>query len=142
MDEMDIKEALTLALRVRGHQFDANTGNLRSSAQITAQTDPRSTSDASDPICPRTLVRLCTPCDVVIMIHVHVYVCRNEAFLQLRMAVRVLRVAVRVLGVALYFNSTVTFFLFLLPALHVGGTPFEVRKTSAGHKKYARQECG
>ena len=35
------------------------------------------------------------------MSHVHVYVCRNEAFLQLRMAVRVLRVAVRVLGVAL-----------------------------------------
>ena len=117
LDEMDIKEALTLALRVRRHQFDANTGNLRSSAQITAQTDPRSTSDASDPICPRTLVRLCTPCDVVIMIHVHVYVCRNEAFLQLRMAVRVLRVAVRVLGVALYFNSTVTFFLFLLRGL-------------------------
>jgi hypothetical protein len=58
------------------------------------------------------------------MIHVHVYVCRNEAFLQLRMAVRVLRVAVRVLGVALYFNSTVTFFLFLLRGL--GGTPFEV----------------
>ena len=55
--------------------------------------------------------------DVVIMIHVHVYVCRNEAFLQLRMAVRVLRVAVRVLGVALYFNSTVTFFLFLLRGL-------------------------
>ena len=51
------------------------------------------------------------------MIHVHVYVCRNEAFLQLRMAVRVLRVAVRVLGVALYFNSTVTFFLFLLRGL-------------------------
>ena len=57
------------------------------------------------------------------MIHVHVYVCRNEAFLQLRMAVRVLRVAVRVLGVALYFNSTVTFFLFLRG---LGGTPFEV----------------
>ena len=37
LDEMDIKEALTLALRVRRHQFDANTGNLRSSAQITAQ---------------------------------------------------------------------------------------------------------
>ena len=36
LDEMDIKEALTLALRVRRHQFDANTGNLRSSAQITA----------------------------------------------------------------------------------------------------------
>ena len=124
LDEMDIKEALTLALRVRRHQFDANTGNLRPSAQITARTDPRSTSDASDPICPRTLVRLCIPCDVVIMIHVHVYVCRNEAFLQLRMAVRVLRVAVRVLGVALYFNSTVTFFLFLLRGL--GGTPFEV----------------
>ena len=87
---MDIKEALTLALRVRRHQFDANTGNLRPSAQITARTDPRSTSDASDPICPRTAVP-----------HVHVYVCRNEAFLQLRMAVRVLRVAVRVLGVAL-----------------------------------------
>ena len=64
--------------------------------------------------------RLCTPCRH----HVHVYVCRNEAFLQLRMAVRVLRVAVRVLGVALYFNSTVTFFLFLLRGL--GGTPFEV----------------
>ena len=124
-NEMDIKEALTLALRVRRHQFDANTGNLRPSAQITARTDPRSTSDASDPICPRTLVRLCTPCDVVIMIHVHVYVCRNEAFLQLRMAVRVLRVAVRVLGVALYFNSTVTFFLFLRG---LGGTPFEVRR--------------
>ena len=38
LDEMDIhEEALTLALRVRRHQFDANTGNLRSSAQITAQ---------------------------------------------------------------------------------------------------------
>ena len=43
-------------------------------------------------------VRLCTPCRH----HVHVYTtCRNEAFLQLRVAVRVLRVAVRVLGVAL-----------------------------------------
>ena len=109
LDEMDIKE----------DQFDANTGNLRSSAQITAQTDPRSTSDASDPICPRTA--LYAPCRH----HVHVYVCRNEAFLQLRMAVRVLRVAVRVLGVALYFNSTVTFFLFLRG---LGGTPFEVRR--------------
>ena len=40
-------------------------------------------------------------------VHVHVYTtCRNEAFLQLRMAVRVLRVAVRVLGVALKLNST------------------------------------
>ena len=54
-----------------------------------------------------------------------VCICRNEAFLQLRMAVRVLRVAVRVLGVALYFNSTVTFFLFLRG---LGGTPFEVSK--------------
>ena len=87
LDEMDIKE----------DQFDANTGNLRSSAQITAQTDPRSTSDASDPRYAH--VRLCTPCRH--HVHVHVYVCRNEAFLQLRMAVRVLRVAVRVLAVAL-----------------------------------------
>ena len=39
LDEMDIQEALTLALRVRRHQLDANTGNLRSSAQITAQID-------------------------------------------------------------------------------------------------------
>jgi len=37
LDEMDIQEVLTLALRVRKRQFDANTGNLRSSAQITAQ---------------------------------------------------------------------------------------------------------
>ena len=37
LDEMDIQEALTLALRVRRRQFDANTGNLRSSTQITAQ---------------------------------------------------------------------------------------------------------
>ena len=54
LDEMDIQEALTLALRVRRHQLDANTGNLRSSAQITAQIDARSSSpsDRSDPICP------------------------------------------------------------------------------------------
>ena len=90
---MDIQEALTLALRVRRHQFDANTGNLRSSAQITAQIDPRSASPSdgsfgSDMPIPH--------------VHVHVYTtCRNEAFLQLRVAVRVLRVAVRVLGVAL-----------------------------------------
>ena len=59
LDEMDIhEEALTLALRVRRHQFDANTGNLRSSAQITAQIDPRSASpsDGSDPICPYPII--------------------------------------------------------------------------------------
>ena len=39
-------------------------------------------------------------------VHVHVYTtCRNEAFLQLRVAVRVLRVAVRVLGVALILED-------------------------------------
>ena len=92
MDEMDIhEEALTLALRVRRHQFDANTGNLRSSAQITAQIDPRSASPSdgsfgSDMPIPH--------------VHVHVYTtCRNKA--APRVAVRVLRVAVRVLGVAL-----------------------------------------
>jgi hypothetical protein len=77
LDEMDIhEEALTLALRVRRHQSDANTGNLRSSAQITAQIDPRSASPSdgsfgSDMPIPH--------------VHVHVYTtCRNGAFLQLR----------------------------------------------------------
>ena len=54
--DMDIQEALTLALRVRRHQFDANTGNPRSSAQTTAQIDPRSASDGiksdTNRICP------------------------------------------------------------------------------------------
>ena len=89
MDEMDIKEALTLALRIRRHQFDANTGNLRSSAQITAFRCIGSDMPTYGSV---------PPCRH----HVHVYTtCRNEAFLQLRVAVRVLRVAVRVLGVAL-----------------------------------------
>ena len=90
LDEMDIhEEALTLALRVRRHQFDANTGNLRSSAQITAQIDPRSASPSdgsfgSDMPMPH--------------VHVHVYTtCRNEAFLQLRawLCACSVRVAVR-----------------------------------------------
>jgi hypothetical protein len=62
LDEMDIQEALTLALRVRRHQLDANTGNLRSSAQITAQIDARSASpsDGSDPaICLHILPNDC-----------------------------------------------------------------------------------
>ena len=89
LDEMDIKEALTLALRVRRHQFDANTGNLRSSAQITAFRCIGSDMPTYGSV-PHGRH------------HVHVYTtCRNEAFLQLRVAVRVLRVAVRVLGVAL-----------------------------------------
>ena len=61
LDEMDIQEALTLALRVRRHQFDANTGNPRSSAQTTAQIDPRSASDGikSDMPIPHTVHVAC-----------------------------------------------------------------------------------
>jgi hypothetical protein len=97
LDEMDIQEALTLALRVRRHQFDANTGNLRSSPQITAQIDPRSASPsqmedrircASCPYLPHDVYPYSMPHE------------RSEAFLQLRVAVHVLRVAVRVLASA------------------------------------------
>ena len=125
MDEMDIQEALTLALRVRRRQFDANTGNLRSSAQI----DPRSASPSdgsfgSDMPIPHVHVHVYTTCRneafqrrVVVSVKRsygyvtgvrHTHRCRapqaygvERSFLQLRVAVRVLRVAVRVLGVAL-----------------------------------------
>ena len=57
--------------------------------------------------------------------------CRNEAFLQLRFAVRVLRVAVRVLGVALKLNSTlVCYTSFVIHSTRLwplGGTPRQVK---------------
>ena len=83
LDEMDIQEALTLALRIRRHQFDANTGNLRSSAQIAAQIDPRSASpsDGSDPIQLYAPSILRVPHDCV---YAPSHPCRNEASSQLR----------------------------------------------------------
>ena len=81
LDEMDIQEALTLALRVRRHQFDANTGNLRSSAQIAAQIDPRSASpsDGSDPMYAPSILRVPHDC-----VYAPSHPCRNEASSQLR----------------------------------------------------------
>jgi hypothetical protein len=77
LDEMDIQEALTLALRVRRHQFDATRATYVPPLQIDARS--ASPSDGSDPIyrCPPT-PRLC------------MYMRHNEAFLKLRVAVRVL----------------------------------------------------
>ena len=123
LDEMDIhEEALTLALRVRRHQFDANTGNLRSSAQITAQIDPRSASpsDGSDPICPSI------PHDCVYMLHPHAATKHfSSSALLCACSVRLCACSAWHLFLIARFHCC-TFFLIHASSRAMGGTPRQV----------------
>ena len=74
LDEMDIQKALTFALRVRRHQFDATRATYVPLLQLHLQMDRIRYIDAPQ----RPTPRLC------------MYMRHNEAFLKLRVAVRVL----------------------------------------------------